>query len=54
MNRAPGGGVELEVFLRLAPTLSPHDGRLRVHEMGRTRKTDPNYSQETLNRLTTR
>jgi hypothetical protein len=23
MNRAPGGGVELEVFLRLAPTLSP-------------------------------
>lgn len=23
MKRAPGGGVELEVVLRLAPTLSP-------------------------------
>jgi len=25
MNRAPGGGVELEVFLRFAPNALPHD-----------------------------
>lgn len=33
-NRAPGGGAELECFLRFAPTLSPTLGCLRIQETG--------------------
>jgi hypothetical protein len=39
MNRAPGGGAELICFLRLAPTLSPTFGCLRIQETGQFGKS---------------
>jgi hypothetical protein len=39
LNRAPGGGAELICFLRLAPTLSPTFGCLRIQETGQFGKS---------------